>query len=101
LSRKKEPSHAWWQSSAVPAEGTWAEKRSLAASLRRLIGLAVLSDPRPGVLEAAAREMDNISRQLENQPQRSTLDAFAETSTSGNVHALFDRSPVVGLYNPL
>lgn len=93
--------HAWWQSSAVPAEGTWAEKRSLAASLRRLIGLAVLSDPEPGVLEAAAGEMDKISQQLARQPQRGALDAFAETSTAGNVHALFDRSPVVGLSNPL
>jgi acyl-coenzyme A thioesterase PaaI-like protein len=101
LADDTEKTHAWWQSSAVPAEGTWAEKRKLAASLRRLIGLAVLSDPEPGVLEAAAGEMDKISQQLELQPQRGTLDAFAETSTAGNVHALFDRSPVVGLSNPL
>lgn len=83
------------------ASGSWNEKRRVASVFRRLIQRLVAVDAPEGALAGVAERLEETLEAISPWPQRSALEGFAEGATSGNVHAMFDRSPMVGLSNPL
>ena len=84
-----------------PTTGPWAEKRRLAAAMRRVIGELVVTDAPEADLRAAADALKGFAESLAGHPKRSRLEGFAETAVAGDVEAFFDQSPLVGLSNPL
>ncbi len=97
----KPPGHPHAAAAAMPATGAWALKRRLAADMRNVIELMVASEPAEEELERAAAALEILAYHLENQPKRTTLWGFAESANAGDVHAFFDRSPLIGHSNPL
>ncbi len=90
-----------WQASAAPASGAWGEKRRLAAAMRRVIERLVLSDAPEDELRIAADRLEQYADHLATHPRLHRYEGFAETSPAGDVGAFFDRSPLIGLANPL
>ena len=78
-----------------------AEARRLADAMRRVINAVVASDAPEHLLIKAADEVEAIAVALDEFPQRFLYEGFAETANSGDPHAHFDRSPIVGQSNPL
>jgi len=52
-------------------------------------------------LAKAADDVEAVSAALDHLPQRFLYEGFAEAANSGDPHAHFDRSPVVGQSNPM
>ena len=88
-------------SALAVATGAWHEKRRLAAAMRRVIEQLVSSDPSEKELADAADALENFADSIASYPRRTTLEGYAESSISGDVDAFFDRSPFLGLSNPL
>lgn len=91
----------FYAASKTAATGAWAEKRRLAAAMRRVIDRLVATDAPIEALEAAADELEHFAMTLDGLPVRSWLEGFAESATAGDTTALFDMSPLMGLSNPL
>jgi len=87
------------RSPATTAE--WAARRRLAAAMRRTIEELVLTDAPTDELERAAETLEAFVDSLSRHPKRSGLEGYAESANSGDVHAFFDQSPLIGLSNPL
>lgn len=85
----------------MPATGAWAEKRRLAAALREIVDLLVMSDAPEKELGVAAEAACRFAESLKAHPQRRRQWGFAESANSGDVGAFFDQSPLIGLSNPL
>lgn len=90
-----------WQAANRPAEGAWAQKRRLAAAMRRVIERLVTSDAPEDELGAAADRLEQYADHLATHPQGRRYLGFAEAANAGSVGAFFDASPVIGLANPL
>jgi acyl-coenzyme A thioesterase PaaI-like protein len=90
-----------WQASAAPASGAWAEKRRLANAMRLVIERLVLSDAPEAELCVAADRLEQYAAHLGTHPRLRSYEGFAEASPAGDVGAFFDRSPLIGLANPL
>jgi acyl-coenzyme A thioesterase PaaI-like protein len=90
-----------WEASNAPAQGAWAEKRRLAAAMRLLIERLVLSDAPENELGIAADRLEQYAEHLKTHRRLRRYEGFAETSPAGDVAAFFDRSPLIGLANPL
>lgn len=101
-----------WERKA-PTGGVWAERRRLAAALRRVIAHLTVVDTPEEELRAAADRLDDYATHLESHPPRPYL-GFAETAIAqepssrsetqpteeeGGGH--FDFSPLIGHSNPL
>ncbi len=77
------------------------EMRRLGDAMRlvieRLVGTkAPLED-----LAAAADDLELVAQSLARFPQGRTMEGFAESANSGDPHAFFDHSPIIGRSNPL
>jgi acyl-coenzyme A thioesterase PaaI-like protein len=90
-----------WLASSMEASGAWAERRRLAAAMRTVIDRLVQIDAPEDELAAAADALERYADRLASHPRSERYEAWAETSPSGDVGAFFDRSPVIGLANPL
>ncbi len=91
----------FYAAAKAPATGTWAEKRRLAAAMRRVIDRLVATDAPIDELQRAADELERFAETLDGLPVRSWLEGFAESATAGDTNAMFDMSPLMGLSNPL
>lgn len=85
----------------MAASGAWAQKRRLAAALREMVDLLVMSDAPESELARAADAAAGFAKVLRGHPQRRRQWGFAESANSGDVGAFFDQSPLIGLSNPL
>ena len=78
-----------------------AEARRLAATMRGLIDRLVVSDAPIDVLEEVAQSMEAATAILAQHGEIASYEGFAEAANSGDPHAHFDRSPIVGQSNPM
>ncbi len=90
-----------WKAVNMEATGAWAERRRLAANMRRVIERLVEIDPPIEELSTAADALERYTERLERHPRNRKYEGFAEASNAGDIAALFDQSPVIGLSNPL
>src|SRR5437764_6726269 len=78
-----------------------AEARRLAATMRTLIDRLVVTDAPIDVLEQVAQQMEASAAALKHYGELASYEGFAEAANSGDPHAHFDRSPIVGQSNPM
>ena len=91
----------WHSNSQKEAKGPWAERRRLAAAMRRVIQHLIETGAPEEELSAAADALEAFGDRLANHPHEHNYEGWAETSPSGDVTAFFDKSPIIGLSNPL
>jgi acyl-coenzyme A thioesterase PaaI-like protein len=91
----------YFEAASLPASGSWAEKRRLAAAMREIVDLLVMSDAPEEELARAADGAAGFAESLRGHPQRRRQWGFAESANAGDVGAFFDQSPLIGLSNPL
>lgn len=92
---------AYWMTAATEARGAWAEKRRLAAAMRRVIDHLVTSDAPEAELRAAADALERYATRLATHPRRKLPAGFSEVANAGDVLGFFDMSPLIGLSNPM
>ena len=90
---------AWDTTKQEP--GKWAQKRRLAAAMRRVIERLTTSDAPEAELRVAADRLEAYADALAAHPRLRFVHGFAESANAGDVAAFFDRSPLIGLANPL
>jgi acyl-coenzyme A thioesterase PaaI-like protein len=90
---------AWDTSKEDP--GKWAQKRRLADAMRLVIERLSPSDAPEAELRRAADALEAYAEQLESHPRLRYVHGYAESANAGDVSAFFDRSPLIGLANPL
>jgi acyl-coenzyme A thioesterase PaaI-like protein len=81
--------------------GTWPAKRRLAAALRDLLDCICATDADEEELLAAARQIEAGASRFAAQPRMQDPPGVAELALAGGMEIFHDRSPVVGLANPL
>jgi acyl-coenzyme A thioesterase PaaI-like protein len=90
-----------WIAGEAPPEGQRAALLRLVAAMRKISeGLMDMEAPEADLL-AAAEATERFAERLEATRTGHRTWGFAETSTSGNTRAMFDRSPLIGLGNPV
>ena len=78
-----------------------AAMRRLGDAMRVLVErMFATSVPLPAV-EEAIESLDRLNRRLDAYPTGRIPEGFSEASTSGDPHAFFDNSPLMGRANPL
>jgi acyl-coenzyme A thioesterase PaaI-like protein len=85
----------------MSATGVWAEKRRLASAMREVIEHLVSVDAPVESLRETAIGLEEFAASLTDLPRRSRLEGYAEAANAGDVYAVFDQSPLIGLSNPL
>jgi acyl-coenzyme A thioesterase PaaI-like protein len=98
---ERSPKYPYWHSTLVEATGAWAERRRLAKAMREVIDRLVTSDAPEPELRMAADALERYAARLATHPRRVLPAGFAETANAGDVGALFDYSPLIGLSNPM
>jgi acyl-coenzyme A thioesterase PaaI-like protein len=83
------------------APGNWEAKRILAASIRRLMDSLCATDAPPSELLAIAAQVEESARRFKDQPRMTNPPGVAEGSLVGGMEMFMDRSPLVGLANPM
>ena len=83
-----------------------AQARRLATAMRDVIEQLVATKAPADVLESAAAQLEAVVASLQGFPRGHNFEgfadgSFAEASNSGDPHAFFDHSPLIGLANPL
>ena len=78
-----------------------AEMRRLADAMRLVIERLVATKAPAEQLAAAAAALEEVARSLDGFPRGYSFEGFAETANSGDPHAHFDHSPIIGRANPL
>ena len=81
--------------------GTWPAKRRLAAALRDLHDCICATDANEEELLATARQIESSARRFAVQPRMENPPGVAEMALAGGMEIFHDRSPLVGLANPL
>jgi acyl-coenzyme A thioesterase PaaI-like protein len=81
--------------------GKWAQKRRLADAMRLVIERLVISDAPEAELSRAADGLESYAEALAAHPPLRFAHGYAESANAGDVAAFFDRSPLIGLANPL
>ncbi|HXX49499.1 MAG TPA: PaaI family thioesterase [Myxococcota bacterium] len=92
---------ARWEMKPSEVTGAWKEKRRLAAAMRVVISRLVETDAPEAELKAAADALERYAERLAAHPRARHFEGFAETSPAGDTGGFFDRSPLIGLSNPL
>ena len=92
---------ARWELKPAEVTGAWKEKRRLAAAMRVVISRLVETDAPEAELRAAADALERYAERLATHPRTRLQPGFAETSPAGDTSGFFDRSPLIGLSNPL
>lgn len=77
------------------------EVRRMADAVRDLLEYQVRTDADPDLLAGMADQLEAIASRLREAPVRAYLEGYGESSTSGDPHAFFDDSPLLGHANPL
>ncbi len=90
---------AWDTTKEEP--GKWAQKRRLANAMRVVIERLTSSDAPEDELRRAADALERYADALAAHPRLRFVHGFAESANAGDVAAFFDRSPMIGLANPL
>lgn len=100
---EEERSRAWDVQWVAGAEVTpqRAEARRVADGLRRLIDALIATQAPVDVLTRAADALERAVSVFAGYGQALSHEGFMETANSGDPHAFFDRSPVIGRSNPL
>jgi len=78
-----------------------AEMRRMADAMRLVIERLVATKAPAEELEQAATALEDIAARLEPYPRGHVFGGFGETANSGDPHAHFDHSPIIGRANPL
>jgi acyl-coenzyme A thioesterase PaaI-like protein len=78
-----------------------AEMRRLADAMRLVIDRLVASKAPAEVVAEAAASLEEIAASLGGYPRGHSFEGFAESANSGDPHAFFDHSPIIGRANPL
>jgi len=81
----------------APREETYR----LASVMRRVIEQLARADASGDGLRHATQVLEGLANDLAHLPRKVGLEGYAEAATSGDIHALFDHSPLIGLANPL
>jgi acyl-coenzyme A thioesterase PaaI-like protein len=96
----REPLRSAWDTTKEEP-GKWAQKRRLADAMRLVIERLSPSDAPEAELSRAADALEAYAEQLESHPRLRYVHGYAESANAGDVSAFFDRSPLIGLANPL
>jgi len=83
------------------APGNWPAKRELAAAVRELMDCLCATDAPSEELLSIADQVRASARRFSDQPRMSELPGVAEGSLAGGMEMFMDRSPLVGLANPI
>ena len=83
------------------SEIEWAEKRRLAAAMRVIIEHLSRADAPKADLAETAERLEAFGESLSRFPRRGRQEGYTEAANSGDVDAMFDHSPLIGLSNPL
>lgn len=75
--------------------------RRVGQAVRDLMEHAVGTSAPVEALEGVAEVIEALCRTLEKYPQGRNYEGFAESGPSGDPHAFFDNSPIIGMANPL
>lgn len=98
---EKATKYPYWASAHMEATGAWAERRRLASAMREVIERLVTSDAPEDELRIAADNLERYAARLATHARRALPFGFSETANAGDVTALFDYSPMIGLSNPM
>jgi acyl-coenzyme A thioesterase PaaI-like protein len=93
--------YPFWAGPNLDVTGVWAERRRLARALRAIIDNLPTNDAPEDEVRDAADELERIAARLVDDPRRTRPMGVSETATAGDVAALSDFSPLIGLSNPL
>lgn len=77
------------------------ELRRLADGARRVLHGLVSTDADDAELREAADRLEALATLFDTAKKRSMYEGFAEAANSGDPHAHFDHSPMLGRANPL
>ncbi len=83
------------------APGTWPAKRKLAAAVRELMDCLCATDASEEELLTIAAQVESSARRFSGQPRMTNPPGIAEGSLAGGMEMFMDRSPMVGLANPI
>lgn len=83
------------------APGTWPAKRRLAAAIRELMDCICATDANEEELLAAAEQIEAGARRFAAQPRMVNPPGVAEMALAGGMEIFHDRSPLMGLSNPI
>lgn len=83
------------------APGTWPAKRELAAAVRELMDCLCATDASETELLEIAEQVRASARGFSGRPRMSDPPGVAEGSLAGGMEMFMDRSPIVGLSNPV
>jgi acyl-coenzyme A thioesterase PaaI-like protein len=90
-----------WIPDSEPPSGPRAAQHRLAAAIREMNHLLLERDPSEEALLAMAEQAEAFVSGLAGSAEKEAFWGYAETSNAGNPRAMFDRSPVIGLGNPV
>lgn len=83
------------------APGTWPAKRKLAAAVRELMDCLCATDASEAELLSIAAQVQASAHRFAGQPRMKNPPGIAEASLAGGMEMFMDRSPMVGLANPI
>ncbi|MBW2383525.1 MAG: PaaI family thioesterase [Deltaproteobacteria bacterium] len=83
------------------APGTWPAKRELADAVRELMDCLCATDAPSEELLAIAAQVRASAHRFTGQPHMTNPPGVAEGSLAAGMEMFMDRSPIVGLANPL
>ena len=83
------------------APGTWPAKRRLAATIRGLMDCICATDANEEELLAAADQIEACAQRFASQPRMLNPPGVAEMALAGGMEIFHDRSPLMGLSNPM
>ena len=83
------------------APGTWPAKRRLAATIRELMDCICATDASEKELLAAADQIEACAHRFSTQPKMLNPPGVAEMALAGGMETFHDRSPLMGLSNPM
>jgi acyl-coenzyme A thioesterase PaaI-like protein len=83
------------------APGTWPAKRELASAVRELMDCLCATDAPEEELLSIAEQVRESARRFSSQPRMTNPPGVAEGSLAGGMEMFMDRSPILGLSNPM
>ncbi len=83
------------------AAGSWPAKRKLAAAVRELMDSLCATDAPEEELLAIAEQVEASARRFASQPRMVDPPGVGESSLVSGMETFLDRSPTVGLSNPI
>jgi acyl-coenzyme A thioesterase PaaI-like protein len=98
---RRDGNYPFWAGPGLEVTGVWAERRRLARAMRAIIDRLPTNDAPEDELREAADHLEQLAARLADDPRRTRPMGVSETATAGDVAALSDFSPLIGLSNPL